>query len=27
LSTDPDRTVDDFEKHRPEVLVSVKLQT
>lgn len=21
LSTDPDRTVDDFEKHRPEVLV------
>lgn len=27
LSTDPDRTVDDFEKHRPEVLVLVKLQT
>jgi hypothetical protein len=27
LSTDPDRTVDDFGKHRPEVLVLVKLQT
>ena len=26
LSTDPDRTVDDFEKPRPEVRVLVKLQ-